>query len=886
MAMSFKVTTPLIYLQKKLISFPKSLILLTIISSIFCLDYIVNNLGFNTDTTQILASDLPFQQHRQIFLKTFPQDDAAILIVIDSPAPEQSARILHRLKQQFKRETTYFNSVYTPGYSDFFSRNGLLYLSIPELEDVTSKLSEAQPFIGRLQQDPSLSGFLTTLDLALSTDHSELPIDLQAMLNQISQALEATLHNREFNLSWQELMLPKSNEQSGQQRFILVKPKLDFNDLMPAEQALLKTREIVDQTLALYPQATLRITGEVALEHDELEGISESMVVASLISLFLVCCSILIGLKSFKMMLATLFSLITGLIYTAAFATFSIGHLNLISVAFSVLYIGLGVDYAVHLCLRYRELLQLNINSEQALTQSVQEVGPALALCAFTTSAGFFAFVPTSYAGVSELGVIAGAGMFIALSISLSVLPALLAIFPVKAAPLRANNTFLPPALYRFPEQHSRAIRYAAILLSIAGACLLSQVSFDFNPVNLRDPNSESVAAFKDLLREKNASPLTLTVLSENQEQALTMTQQLTELDTVQYAVTLFDYIPDNQSDKLEMIETLSLVLGMESEQFPKLSNPQLNDSVTALKKLLHTLKQVNSTTTGLEASELQTHLQRYLEKLESQSPEQQRQSIEQLQIQLLDYLPDTMNLLFAGLQAQPVDINQLPVELKQRWLSETGIYRVMAMPAEDLNEVSHLRQFVTEIQTIAPEATDLPAIYLASGQEVVKAFQQALTGALLAILCILLVVQRNVKTALITLLPLCIAAILTGASTVLIGSPFNFANIIAVPLIFGLGVDSGIHIMHRLQHPLSANEQILTTGTARAVFFSGLTTLFSFVSLAFTPHLGISSMGTLLAIAITLIIICTLIILPAFFSKLQKHQSSRDEVQGSEAVV
>ena len=261
------------------------------------------------------------------------------------------------------------------------------------------------------------------------------------------------------------------------------------------------------------------------------------------------------------MMFATLVSLVMGLIFTAAFAAWSIGHLNLISIAFSVLYIGLGVDYAIHLCLRYRELLQQNFPKEKALTLSIRSIAPSLSLCAITTSAAFYAFVPTAYAGVSELGIIAGTGMFIALIISLIILPAILKVLPIHSIGFQEKSTLFPAWLYRFPIDNSKTISLSSLLICVIALVLLTQVKFDFNPVNLRAPDSESVSTFKELLKNKTTSPLTLTVIAEGKDSALSKADKLEKLEPVENAITIFDFIPDDQEEKLEIIEEIGIIL-------------------------------------------------------------------------------------------------------------------------------------------------------------------------------------------------------------------------------------------------------------------------------------------------------------------------------------
>ncbi|MGR9035510.1 MAG: MMPL family transporter [Gammaproteobacteria bacterium] len=264
---------------------------------------------------------------------------------------------------------------------------------------------------------------------------------------------------------------------------------------------------------------------------------------------------------------------------------------------------------------------------------------------------------------------------------------------------------------------------------------------------------------------------------------------------------------------------------------------------------------------------QLISNLERLLADLESDSGPARKEKLNKLQSSLLETLPTTMNVLLKALEPGFVKIETLPSELAERWLSKDGIYRIMIFPSRDLNDNKNLREFITDVRPLAPDATDLPVIYLESGNAVVRSFKQALVSALTAIVIVLLIIQRNFKDTLLILLPLLMTAILTGASTVVMNNPFNFANIIIIPLLFGLGVDGGIYIMYRLRNP-DREKNVLKTSTARGVAFSQLTTLCSLVSMAFTPHPGLASMGLLLSIGLILTIACTLIVLPAFAYK------------------
>jgi uncharacterized protein len=720
----------MVRLESSLLAHPKTVLLLACMVCGFSLYYTAGNLRVDTDTTDILSPNLPFQQDRQRFLKAFPQDDQAILVVVDAIAPEQTTNALSYLGEQFRKEKQQITSVYIPGEGAYFDKHGLLYLGLDDLKELAAKLTEAQPFIGTLSEDNSLKGLFSIIELALDTDDRELPVDLTFLLDKIRAALRASLDGKDYLLSWQQLMYGKDQDVLTTQRFILLKPKLDFSTMVPAEQPIKMVRSIVEQAKQLFPGTRIRLTGEVVLEHEELETVQRSAVTASLFSIVLVCLSLMIGYRSVKLTLATLIVMLMGVILTNGFAAFAIGRLNLISISFAVLYIGIADDYSVQLCLRYRELLQKQLPKREAISTALKKVLPSTTLCAVTASVGFFSFIPTAYNGVSELGIIAGTGIFIALIVSIVVLPALLNVMPPIKSKTARDRAIFPDWVYRFPIQHRVAVRWAAILLTIAGLALLTQVRFDFNPLNLRDPNSESIATFKELLKSKETSPMTLTVLAPNKTEALATAQKLSQLSSVENAITIFDYVPEDQDQKIAILEELALVLGLQMTQFPPLHEDTVENRMEALKSLQKT---IDKKLTGLPDSPLAQSLRllgedlrQFLVKVESEPLPAQKVRLDKLQTSLLGTLQATMNRLLSGLQANFVTIDNLPPELSERWLSKNGIYRVQVFPSKDLNDLGNMKEFVTEVKRIAPHATDLPVIYLETGNAIVKAFQQA----------------------------------------------------------------------------------------------------------------------------------------------------------------
>ncbi len=852
--------------SSKVLRYPVTLIVFTCVFAGFTLNYTANNLGVNTNTSEMLSPDLPFQKNRKRLETEFPQDAGAIILVVDAQTPEETSLSATDLAQQLKKQVNHFDSVYIPTDNEFFRQQALLYLDLDELEELANKLTDAQPFIGYLSQHYSLQGLFDIIGKALEKKEDNLPMDMGPLLSAINETIEHELNGQSRRMSWQKLLaIGKLNTESNR-TLVIARPKMHYSEILPAEHALTAARKTVDQIMNNTSGVRIRITGETALEHEELESVSQGAELAGIVSLVLVCSSLLFALRSVKLLIATFIALILGLILTAGFATLAIGHLNLISIAFAVLYIGLGVDYAIHLCLHYRECRAQGMENNQAIDHTIKTIGVSIFLCAVTTSMGFLAFIPTDYSGVSELGIISGAGMFIGLVISLTVLPALLKILVIKnVKPL--HSALLPASLMILPFRYSTRIKVYSVLFALVSVVVLTQLTFDSNPINLRDPSSESVSTIKELLRSQTDSPFALASLAPDLNLAEQRARQFQVLPTVHDTITLSSLVADNQDEKLDIIEELDLILGNQLNNFDQQlisTHPliAINSFVSRVEKQLIG----NHTSGSLNNSEILETLINNLRALSGQ--EQAHSSAARLEQDILGLLPYTMHRLKTSLTAVPYSINDLPDYLRSHWVSANGLYKILITPEYDQNNADNLKRFVTEVQRVDPAATGLPVADLASGVAVVKAFIEAFSGALLAIIILLLLILRNLKNTLLVIGPLLLAGMLTGASNVLLDNPFNFANIIALPLLMGMGVDSGIHILHRLQSGISNTENILQSSSARGVFFSSLTTLCSFSSLAFTSHQGTASMGLLLAIGITFTLLCTLIVLPAFYGK------------------
>jgi uncharacterized protein len=875
---SEKLNAVLAGLVRTVERFAPWVVILSIVLTLGLLYYTAENLGINSDTEDMLSKTLHFRRISIAYDKAFPQFNETILIVIDGDTMERAQAAASTLVEHLKRAPGLFKTVYAPGSDPFFEKNGLLYLDPDELSHLADNLAAFQPFLAIIRHDPSLRGLFSILQRAVEAQKGGEAFDLSGLFTALGKVLDADLDGHFRELSWQELMQGHASSAEDRRQLIVVQPKLDYDSLLPGEKAMQAIRHMAGQ-LALDPRHGIRVrlTGDIPMAYEELLSVSRGAGIAGLLALVFVGILLFAGLGSPRLVGATLVTLAMGLVWTGGFAAAAVGHLNLISVAFAALYIGLSVDYAIHFCLRYRELIDQGQTHSAALEQTARDVGGSLVLCCITTAVGFYAFIPTSFLGVAELGIISGTSMIIALIANLTVLPALLSLMPYRSR--GAKRAVAGQRMWRLlmdlPGRHVTAVRSIALAAGLTALLLMPGIVFDPNPLDLRDPGSESVMAFRELLSGKTTSPWFLTALAPDQTRAGDLAHRLDRLKPVENCITLKDFIPARQDQKLAIIDEMGLLLGPGLMTGAHEAPPSVADELAGLHRFMATLKRYiqgrPDSPLAPSARQLLGALTRYDTLLGHGDVASRGRMFHSLERRLLGALPAQMERLRTGLSADKITEKSLPPSLVERWVAKDGRYRVQVMPRADLNDNAALRRFVRAVQTVAPDAVGFPVILLEAGDAVVSAFQEALALSLVLISLLLFILMRRLWDPLMILVSILLAGVLTCAAMVVFDIPFNFANVIALPLLLGIGVDSGIHIVHRIRTAPPEDGRLSNTSTARAIFFSTLTTIGGFGNLAFSPHRGMASMGKLLTIGILLTLICSVGVLPALITRRRR---------------
>jgi len=837
--------------------------------------YVARNLDINTSDSDMLSAELPFRQNAIAVDKAFPQLSDNLAVVLDGLNPDKLADATERLLGELRKHEDVLGTPFNAAAEPLFRKNGLLYKNADELASLLDKLVAAQPFLGRLWSDPTMVGVFGAIELVLNESDGTGAIAANDLFAEIAKTITAEAQGRSNVMSWRRLFADERDTGKPQFQTIILHPRLNYGSLGPGGAAIDMVRGIVrDLDLERDYGVRVRMTGSVALEYDELDTLRQNMGLASLLSFVFVGILLVWGMRSGILVGSTLITLFVGLVLTAGWATFAVGELNLISVAFAVLFIGLGEDFGVHFCLRYRAEANKGVARADGLATTAQGVGGALALSAATAAIGFLSFVPTDYRGLAELGIIAGGGMFVALFTNMTLLPALLAVWPSK------TKLAEPKAGGKYAWNLRKVAKPASLvvgLFALASLFALPGLRFDFDPMNLRNPNSESIKTLQDMMDAGSRGPYTIDILAADLETADRLADKLKALPTVDSVVTLSNYVPADQDDKIAQIESAAFTLLPAMSIAPLRTSVSDEERLTAISGLRRALGRFLD---AHDASPLAPQAQALLKSLADFATQTRLQATKLVALDqaLTASLPARLHELKDALEPKLIAIDAIPPALRERQIASDGRAMIEVIPKDDMRDRENLKAFVEDVRKIEPHATGSPVVILEAGNAVVKAFIQAGLWSLAAITLLTFALLRNLREIVFIYVPLFLAAILTIGVSVAFNMPFNFANVIVLPLLFGLGIASGIHMV--LSERRSATTLgVAETTTPRAVFFSTLTTVASFGTIALSDHPGTASMGILLTVAILLTLICSLSVLPAL---LERWPIAKDAKKGT----
>jgi len=828
-------------------------------------DYAARHFAIHTDVNDLISPHLPWAQRALQYAKQFSQRD--IVVVIDAPTPENAEQAASKLASALRDRPELFRAVSQPGNGDFFEHNGLLFLPTGELKRVTEGMSRADVLLETLASDPSLRGALDALSLAVTgVQRGDIKLDAIARpANMAADTVQAALADHPASFSWRILASGSSPKPSELRRFLQVEPVLNFSVLEPgraASEAI--TRLAANLNLAGEYQARVRQTGRIPIDDDEFATLKQNAGLNAVVSLIAVAIILVLALRSWRIIFAVALSLFVGLTVSTALGLFLVGALNVISVAFFVLFVGLGIDFGIQFSVRYRAERHDHPDLHTALLSAAKKAGSPLALAAMATAVGFSSFLPTAYRGLSELGKIAGAGMIIAFIASITLLPALLAVLKPPGERLPIGFAALAP-VDRFLERHRIAVIVVTGLAVVLASPLLWFLRFDFDPLHLRNTKVESVATYLELRSDPQTGANAIDIVMPNLTAANATARRLSALPQVAQTRTLSSLIPDDQDEKLALIHTAATAISPSLNPGEIQSPPTDQDVVDALSSTADSLAKVAADKPG-RGAEAARRLSGLLSQLAKADPAARQRAA----TAVAQPLRFSLDQLRAQLKAQHISSDTIPPDLAREWITPDGHARIEVLPKGDPDNTDTLRNFVQAVLSSEPNATGPAVMLFEAGNTAVRAFIQSGIFALSAIALLLWVALRRIGDVLLTLVPLLVAGVVTLELCVVLDLPLNFANIIALPLLLGVGVAFKIYYIMAWR---AGRTGLLQSSLTRAVVFSSMTTATAFGSLWLSSHPGTSSMGALMALALVCTMMAAVVFQPALMGPPRQKQ-------------
>lgn len=794
--------------------------------------------GIDSDLSRLIrpSADLAWYQHDQRFKAAFPELQQTAVVVVSGADAEAVQGAAEALAEAFRRRAE-FDFVYAPGVDAFFRRHRLYYLDVDTLTDWLRGVEVNYGALLRLGDSAGLANAAFTFADQISAGSGlPLPDPLRSLAGSFAAdgrpeiRLDAYPPLRDAGVAIHYAVL----QLKGAQR---------HDQALPGAELVALLNQVVNDTPRPAGVA-VRLTGEVVLANEEIAAALKGIGIAGTVSLVLLAVILGVGVRSLRIVIGIFLLVLSGTALTLGFATVTVGTFNTLALMFVIMFFGLGVDFVVHYTLRVRDAHAAGVADVQATVTAADDIGPALLLCMVTSSVAFLAFVPTDYRGLAELGIISAGGMLIALLLTLTLIPALFAAFGMPArswggSPPRWHGGALPPL----------PVLTATGLLALAALWWAKDLRFDYSVLALRDAESEAMSTLLELQREGITTDYSISVLAADAAAAAALEPRLRQLAEVADVVGPDDWVPARQPQKQALLAPVAaLIAGLEVQP------AQYDD---ALAEAIDYLVEVGDSVPAEQRDLYQALLGGV--RRAAADPDEVRRLNAALQSELEAGLVELRDLL----EARPFTLADLPADVRARMITADGRRLLSVEPAATLASRSATEAFITAVAAVAPNFAGRAVVEWGVGDVVVNAFLQAAALAVAGVFVALMVVFRSPGLALLVLAPLVLATLFTFALAELFGLSLNMANILVVPLIFGLGVDSGVHVVHRFVRDGSI-DAVFESSTARAVIISALTTIGTFFSLSFSPHKGAASVGLLLSLAISLMLVATYVVLPA----------------------
>jgi hopanoid biosynthesis associated RND transporter like protein HpnN len=865
-----------------------------------CVGYTVKFLQFDTSRNNLVGAKKKYHQNFLSFKKEFPtQDD--LVVVVESENNNKNRQFVERLGARLEAETNLFKDVFYKGDLKMLGTKALLFVPEKDLGELKQTLQDYRPFIQKFSHTTNLVSLFSMINAQFRTATREQNAQNESMMKALP-ALERIV--REGTDSLRRPGTPPSpgisalfnaGEDAEKEIYITFDngriylvtaqaPKDELNG-----DAVARLRQLVAEVRLQVPGVNVGVTGEPILEIDEMEQSQKDTTVASIASLVLCALIFIYGYQETGRPVKATLCLLVGLAYTLAFATATVGHLNILTITFVPILIGLAIDYGVHLISRYEEELRRGRSEEAALAKAMIYTGQGIFTGAFTTAGAFLAMYFTDFKGIQEMGLICGGGLVVCLVPMMTMLPVLL---------LRGRQNVMdhdPGAIapHRARIENLWLERPVTVTVVVAALCGLSatqirKVYFDYNLLNMQSAGLPAVEFEYKLINATNATTKSVlygAVVATNLPQAVALEEQIKKLPAVASVESITRFLAENQTGKLAMVEDIKRDLAPVHFDEPDRQPVSLSELSATLYSFYGYLGAAND-----EVQKDEPELSKQFVSLRSAVEEFRKEMLRgypdcvpanagklaEYQQALFEDVGDTFEALQTQDTRGPLRVEDLPQALRDRFVGVSGNYLLMVYPKKDVWRRENQKEFIDQVGKIDPNVTGTPVQLYHYTELLKRSYEEAAQYSLAAIALLVLLHFRSPLSVALALVPVGVGALWLGGIMGCFGIPLNPANIMTLPLVIGIGVTNGIHILNRFAEEQTAS--ILARSTGKAVLVSGLTAIAGFGSLILGKHRGIQSLGCVMSIGLATCMIAGLTFLPALLNLLAEWERRKKQ--------
>lgn len=892
--------------------FPRTVLFFTFVTCAASLLYTFTCLSYHTSRNDLISQGKDYLQRWQQYVAEFGDDED--MVVVAQGGKEEMKQALDTLATKIQQHPQHFDRLFYRVDLSHLKDRALLFLPIDQIHRIQNELRGmhmllAPPVLAQL--DPLFSWKSLTLQQLLQEADRKVQAQLNAVgtnskvdpfLDQLAVICDSAAHYlddpADYRNPWRSILPAESKQEDilaqpkyffsadGSFAFLLVRPIFREAGSFTSEKACVETlRGIINEMKATHPNVEFGLTGLPVLENDEMQASQDDSQRASLFALLGVALLYFAVYRGARYPLMTVASLLIGTIWALGWLTLTIGHLNILSSAFAVMLIGMG-DYGVLWVARYQQESQAGMNPISATRETALHVGPGILTAACTTAMAFFAAMLADLKAVAELGWIAGCGVILCAIACIVVMPALLMLFgerktaendqPVVLSLQEArdrNRTWLPDLVAR-PKWVLAGTLFAALLL-----CWWTLgIKYDHNLLHLQAQHLDSVRWERKLIDRTAGASWHALSYTTTREEALALKKKFEQLPLVSQVVEVASLVPLDQERKLESLRDIQerlRLLPKRGQVIPH-DTPDVESVIRAAQRLKADLGKLALTNPGISPGSLPQKLDQVLQRLNESTITSHR--LRDFQQNLTRDLSEDLHQLRDVSTPSAIEVADVPVYLRERYIGQNGKWLLRVFCKACLWEYAPLEAFAKQIISVDAHATGKPFTTLEGLRALRNGFLWAGIYALMAMIIVLLLDFGNVKHLLLALLPLALGMVMTTGLMGLLGIPLNPANLIAFPLILGVGADNGVHVVHDYRQRGRGKRYLLNLATGRGILVAALTTILGFGTLLISQHQGLKSLGLVLTLGVSCCMLSSLVFLPCLLSVLSvraKHRSA-----------